>query len=1195
MQKLLQVPTWAYIMKVSLAQILLAGIFLSFAHAHEGGAQSVLDSRISIQLENTTIRSALSRIEKLTDARFLYHSQLVSTREKITLNEENTPLSEVLDKILTPLNIGYEVAGNQIVLVKLRRSDVGQTETATFSTEAYASILIGISGRVVDKDGLPLPGVNIVEKGTTNGTTSDADGQYTINVTDENSILVFSFIGYAPQEIRVGTSTTINVVMQDDITNLSEVVVIGYGEREKKDVTGAISSMDAEQISKSTAMTPELAMQGRMAGVFVGTPSGNPFDRPNIQIRGVATWGFAEPLYVIDGVPILEGAASSPNAGFQDIRSPINIMTSINPNDIESISVLKDASAAAIYGVRASNGVILITTKRGKTGAPKVEFNAQRGVQNVAKTFDVLNTADYTALYREVYANNPTASGSMPSVFDPNSPDFLGNSPTYDWQDALLNKDAIIEDYGIRVSGGNESTTYYVSGGYGRTEGSLVQNYLERFSLASNVTSKISRIIETGMNIKLSVNKALDNTGTDLGYVSRTPPWQPIHDPSDPTGYAPSVSWAFEPNPDFDLNLVNPGPAYNPVGDPEFLYGPATYANVFGQQVTSDRRFDLFRTIGNVYLQIEPIAGLKIKGSVSGDYYFNLRKEWSEYSGWRFSQTPGNPYNGHDGTAKGSYGERQSRNLNLVRELTINYNRSFGDHNIDVLFNAMDQESTWRYTDASSGQINYTDPNFRNVGNNPPFNGTFTGRVPQALQGYLGRVSYKYQDRYYFDATVRRDGASTFAPGYRWGTFPSFAAGWRISSEPFFQSMNIAFINDLKFRGGWGELGNKETSQGFAYLSGVNGTPDYALGSGNGNPYGTQYPGVRLPNFPNFDLTWERVRTTNVGFDAVLINNRVTFTAEYYSRYTEGVIQLVELPPSSGIEAATDLNIGNVRNNGVELQIGYNNTFGRLGFNASANFTTVRNRLVKMYQGTPFGGSDARYQEGYPLGYLWGWKVGGIFQNDQEIANWKAEFEDGIGTNNQQPGDMYFLDLYGSPAPGEIINPEPDGVVNNNDRTYLGKTIAGYYYGLSLGFTYGGFDLSIFLQGVGDIQKYNYQRSGGESMSSTGANQWASTRNRWTGEGTSTTMPRAVFDDPNGNNRFSNRFVENAGFLRVKNVQLGYTVPSTLLEKTGVIDNVRLFLSGTNLATFTDWTGPDPENDVFPPLRQIMLGISATF
>jgi TonB-linked SusC/RagA family outer membrane protein len=1052
-----------------------------------------------------------------------------------------------------------------------------------------------VTGKVTDgSDGSALPGVSVLIKGTTTGTATDSDGNYTIEVAS-NDVLSFSFIGFELQEITVGQRSTIDVMMTGSVSELQEIVVIGYGEREKRDLTGAISSMDSKEISKSTAMTPELAMQGRMAGVFVGTPSGNPFERPTVQIRGVATFGYAEPLYVIDGIPVLEGGASSPFAGDQDVRSPINIMTSINPNDIESISVLKDASAAAIYGVRAANGVILITTKKGKTGRPRVELSAQRGVQNVIKDFDMLNTAQYTALYQESFANNPVEAGNLPNQFIAGDPAYLGNSPTYDWQSELANKNAVVEDYSIRVSGGSEATSYYVSGGYGRTEGSLVQNYLERYSLATNVTSNVNKYIETGLNLKVAYNNALDNTGTDMAYVATAPPWQPIYDPSDPTGFAPSVTASFIDNPDFDLALLNPGPRYLFDGDPTYLWGPATRGNVFGSQSLGRREFSLLRTLGNAYLQIEPITGLKIKGSISGDYYFNLRKTWDNNDSYRFSQTPGNPYSGHDGTAKGSYGERQSRNWNLIKELSINYNHSFGDHNIDILLNAMDQEQTWTYTDASSGQINSIDPALRGVPNRPPYVAAFTGRRPQALQGYLGRLGYKYQDKYYLDGTIRRDGSSVFAPEFRWGTFTSVSAGWRISSEQFFQNLNIVQINDLKFRGGWGELGNKETTQGFAYLSTISGTPDYALGSGLGNAYGTQVGGISLPNYPNFELSWERVSTTNVGFDAVLFNNHINLTAEYYNRYTKGIIQNVSLPPNSGIQSPADLNIGNVRNSGIELQLGYNTSVGDLAINVSGNLTTVKNRVVKMYQGTPIGGEDDRIQEGYPIGYLWGYQVGGIFQNDQEIADWKSVYTDGVGTNGQVPGDMWFRDVNGNPAAGEILNPVPDLLVNNNDRTYLGKTIAGYYYGFNVSLGYKGFDLSIFFQGVGDIQKYNYARAGGEGMSSFGNNQWTSTLDRWTTENPSTTMPRAVRNDPNSNNRFSSRFVEDADFLRLKNLQIGYTIPSSFLVKTGAIDHVRIYMSATNLLTLTKWEGIDPENDFNPPTRQIMFGLNASF
>lgn len=1053
-----------------------------------------------------------------------------------------------------------------------------------------------VTGRVTDvSDGSSLPGVSVLVKGTTRGTATNSDGEYAINASSDE-VLIFSFIGFETKEVLVGERTALDVTMTTSSQQLSEIVVIGYGEREKRDLTGAISTMDSEEITKTVNMTPELAMQGRMAGVFVSTPSGSPFARPNVQIRGVATWGYSAPLYVIDGIPIIEGGASSGFAGDQDVRSPVNIMASINPNDIESISVLKDASAAAIYGVRASNGVILITTKKGKEGKPKIEFSAQRGVQDVPKNFSMLNTADYTALYQEAYANNPSQAANLPAEFNPGDPAYLGNSPTYNWQNKLLNSSAVIEDYSLRVSGGSESTNYFISGGYGRTEGSLIENYLERLTLSSNVTTKIGKYVETGMNLRLAYNKALDNTGTDLAYVATAPPWQPIYDANDVTGYAPSVTAEFVENPNFDLTLLSPGAKYDfAPGSPSFLYGPSTRGNVFATQELNETNFDLFRTFGNIFLQVEPIKGLKLKGTISGDYYFNLRKTWGEYADYRFSQTPGNPYAGHDGNAKGSYGERQSRNLNLIKEFTINYNKTFGDHNVDVLLSAMDQESTWRYTDASSSQVNFTDPDLRNVGNNPPFNGTFTGRRPQTLQGYLARVSYKYKDKYYFDATVRRDGSSVFASDYRWGTFPSFAAAWRISEEDFFKSLNSGFINDLKIRGGWGELGNKETTQGFAYLSSVQSQPDYSLGSGNGNPYGTQLQGVRLPNFPNFELSWERVRTTNIGFDASLLNNHVSLTAEYYNRYTEGIIQSVSLPPNSGIEVPTDLNIGNVKNDGVELQLGYNNVFGELSFSASANLTTVKNRVVNMYRGNPIGDEYGRIQEGYPIGYLWMYKVGGIFQSDDEIASWKENYADAVGTNNQQPGDIYFQDVSGNPDPGEFFNPIADSLINNNDRTYVGKTIAGYYYGLNLAFGFKGFDLSIFFQGVGDLQKYNGSRAGGENMSSTGTNQWTTTRDRWTVENPSTTMPRAVFMDPNSNNRVSDRFVEDASFLRLKNVQLGYSLPTGMLAKTGVIENVRIFLSGTNLLTFTSWEGIDPENDVVPPLTQVLLGLSATF
>lgn len=1178
-------------MRLTIVQLMLVTLFSTIANAHDLTGQDLLDKQVTLHLEGMRMKQVLKEIEKQTDARFVYSTNAIQANATISLNTSNTRLESVLNELFHPLHIGYEVFDKRILLKKKETKKLEMSALPT-TPDAVYPFAKTIRGSVVDEQSLPLPGVNVQVKNTQNGTVTDGEGNFEISVPDDNAVLIFSYVGFENQEVAVGNQGIINIILIADNNTLNEVVVIGYGERSKKDVTGAISTVSAEDISKSTSMTPELALQGRAAGVFVSTPSGSPFDRPTVRIRGVSTFGYAEPLYVIDGVPVIEGGASSGFAGFQDIRSPINILTLINPNDIESISVLKDASAAAIYGVRASNGVILITTKRGKVGRAKIEVSAQRGTQNLPQTFEMLNTAQYTTLYQEAYANNPAETKNLPKEFDPANAAFLGNRPTNDWQDALKNDGALVEDYSVSVSGGSESTTYFLSAGYGKTEGSLIQNYLERYSLANSLTSKVSKRIEAGLTYRLAYNNALDNTGSDLAYVATAPPWQPIFD--EKGNYAPSVAGKFKPNPDFDLGKLNPGPKFIFDGDPQFLYGPATRGNPFASQQYVERTFQLFRVIGNAYVQIEPLTGLKLRGTLSGDYYFNLRKEWSQYDPtWQFSQTPGNPFAGHDGTAKGSYGERQSRNLNLVKEFSINYNKTFGNHNFDILLNAMDQEQTWRFTDASSGQINFIDPDFRNVGNNPPFNGTFTGRIPQVLQGYLGRVSYKFQDRYYLDVTVRRDGSSVFAPGYRWGTFPSVGAAWRISSESFFPKTD--FINDLKIRGGWGELGNKETTQGFAYLSSVNNGPDYSFGSGNGDGFGTQLQGVRLPNFPNFALTWEKVRTTNVGFDALLLDNRLSFTAEYYNRITDGIIQQVSLPPNTGIESAADLNIAKVRNQGIELQLGWNQTIGELNLNAAFNITTVDNEVLSLYNDNPLGGEGGRIQEGFPLFYLWGYEVGGIFQNQQEIDAWKGRYKDNVGTNTQAPGDIYFNDINGNPTPGTFLNPIPDSVINNNDRVFLGNTIAGHFYGFNIGANFKGFDVSIFFQGVGDLQKYNYARAFGEGMSSTGANQWTSTLDRWRPDAPSTTIPRAVRNDPNNNGRFSSRFVENASFMRLKNFQVGYTVPSSVFGKSRIVDRLRVFVSGTNILTFTNWTGIDPENDFVPPARQILFGLNGTF
>ncbi|GAB4025931.1 SusC/RagA family TonB-linked outer membrane protein [Spirosoma gilvum] len=1066
-----------------------------------------------------------------------------------------------------------------------------------------------IRGKILDAgSNTPLPGANIVVAGSTQGATSDANGVFSLSIPNSAQRVVVSYVGFIRQEIAITNASDYTVSLKAEEGSLSEVVVIGYGSREKKDLTGAISTVSSKEISKSIAQAPELAMQGRMAGVFVSTPGGSPLARPQVRIRGVSTFGNAEPLYVVDGIPLTEYGTGTDNASgsvTRDIRGNVNVLSMINPNDIESISVLKDASAAAIYGVRAANGVVLITTKKGARGAPKVDVSISHSIQNVTKKLDMLDVPQFVALYREAYANNPNEAKNLPVQFDPANAAYLGNRPTTDWQTPLLNRNAPNTDYSLRVSGGNEATRYYVSGGFTNTEGPLINNKLKRYSLATNVDTKISKYLSAGLTYRLAYSEAVDNIPSALQYAADTSPWQPIYDANGPHGYAPSVQMTFKPNPELGTPVAS-RPQYLPSIPPyvidvtNLLWGPETNNNSYGAAATTDNTYTLLRNMGTAYLQLEPITGLKFKGTLSADWYYNRRNSWTAIDNYLFLQNPGNPYAVGDGTSKGNYGERHARNSNIVKEFSVNYTHSFGDHNVDVLLNAMDQRYVYEFLQGGASQIQYAQPEFRNLVNIQPYTNSSSFREINTLQGYLGRVSYHYASRYYVDATVRRDGASRFAPGYKWGTFPALSLAWRISAEPFMKS--ATFIDDLKIRGGWGKLGNQET-RSFAYLSLVSDAPDYALGSGNGNGIGTLYNGTSLPDFPVQNLTWEIGKTTSLGVDGSFLKGKLTATIEYYNRLTSGILQAANLAASVGNQNQPILNIASVRNSGMEFQLAYNGSVGKeFRYNLSGNLTTVKNRVESTFQNLPFGNEYGRIEVGKPMNYLWGYKKGGIFQNQAEIDAWKAKYSDGTNNNNFAPGDMYFQDVYGDPKDaGQVRSETPDGKVNTNDRTFLGSTIPGYYYGINLGASYKGFDLSIFFQGVGDIYRYNGWRAAGESMSSTGTNQWKTTLNRWTSQNPSTTMPRAVRSDPANNNRFSDRFVESAAFLRLKNVQFGYSLPASLTRSLGFINGLRAYVGATNLLVITPWTGPDPEDidrggtDLIPPVRSITMGLSATF
>lgn len=1157
-------------LKMKLTTFLLI-VSLFQIHANNSYGQN---TKITLNLENVSLEETLNEIEALSEFKFMYNDKNVDYKKVISINVRNESISKILDKLFSDTSIFYEVLEKQIVLKpKPTSTSLSKSLEKSIVTDTEENLQLQISGMVVDENGLALPGVSVVILGTTNGTATDFDGNYTIEA-NQGDVLEFSYLGMKTSQATVSVDTTINMTLVATASTLNEVVIIGYGTRRKKDLTGSIGVITSEDLTKEVKMTPELAIQGKMSGVFVSNPGADPNARPTIRIRGVGTLGFNDPLYVIDGVPITEANASSDSGRDATLRGNINIMNLINPDDIESISVLKDASATAIYGVRASNGVILIQTKRGRAGKTRVTFSQSYGVQNLRKRYDVLNTTDYVSLYNEAWANNTAIGrGDDPfgALYDSSSPDYLGNNATYNWIDSAINSSAAIQNYNIGISGGSDKSNFAVGVGYTNQESVIFSSKFERYSFSINSDHKINNWLTLGQSYRMALSRTkrepldVENLFLDAVLIN---PWQPLFDSSS-DGFA--------------LPGRDVGGSFTPNG-----YGNSTRDNFLG---TSQFLYDtqsLLRNLGSFYAEITPLKNIRLRGTYSVDHYSN------EYD--RLFLPENNLYStqGGDLDSRGArFENRRTENLNLVAEFLVGYNNSFGKHNVDLIFNAMDQKTYWNVNSLSAINTGITSFDQRLIpeGLDPGFKTSFLERRRSGLQGYMGRFSYNYDSKYYIDGTVRHDGSSKFGPGYKWGTFPAIGVAWRVSSEKFME--NATWLDDLKFRVGWGQTGNQETKP-FGFLSLVNNNPTYALGS-NGNPgEGNLNPAIALGDFPIIDTTWETSTSTNIAFDATMFDNRVTFTAEYYKKDTEGILQAINIPQVIGALNSPVVNLANVVNKGFEFQLGYNDQFGEIGFDVNFNLTTVDNDVTKLYNNSPQGSDLARIEVGYPIGYIYGYKTDGIFQTQQEVDAWLATNSSPGNTGQLAPGDFIFQDLYGEPtaADGEFAyrSEGSDNVVNQLDRTYLGKTIPGYYYGLALGVDYKGFDLGLAFRGVGDVQKVNFERIAGESISNGGANFFTSVQNRWTPTNPSNTFPRAVADDPSGNNRLSDRWVEDADFFRLQNLQLGYTFGDNVLNGFGA-SNFRIYASFSNVFVITPYSGLDPEHDTTPTTMTLGFNI----
>jgi TonB-dependent starch-binding outer membrane protein SusC len=945
-------------------------------------------------------------------------------------------------------------------------------------------------------DGQPLPGVNIMIKGTAQGAITDLNGQYNIDVTGiEGATLVFSYVGYLAQEVVVGSQTTIDVVLGVDATGIDEVVVVGYGTQKRSEVTGAITSVDTEQLTALPATTADEALQGRAAGVTV-INNGSPGTAPTVRIRGLGTMNANDPLVVIDGI-IASG------------------MGDINPSDIASMQILKDASTTAIYGSKGANGVIIITTKKGSSGKIKVDFESYWGQQWNNNRYDLLNAEQYRA-----YAGSGAAGAVPTAISDPQYTDRINGADT-DWQDQIFQK-GMMQNYTVGVSGGNENSTFRVSTGYISKEGIMIGTNYKRYNFRANSDYKLfNGKVKVGE--ALSVSSGLTNPLTSNGgrslieHAIKMAPYLPVYNPENLGGYQ-------GPNGTVDAN-----DAENPV------------------RVALLPSYDM-KTInisGNVYGEIEIIEGLKFK-TLAGIEAIRLNDEQFEptYNDDNLGAT-------HTLTLSNIRKNRSDYTSKIFTQ-SLNYKKTFADkHNLELL-GVMEYATVDRYFMNTSSRFDLSDA-IQQLSSNE--NSTGSAKDEYRRIGYLGRLNYNFDSKYLIAASIRRDASSRLLNN-RWSNFPSVALGWKISNESFME--NVAAISNLKLRGSWGKAGN-DLIGNYRYSTTLSPNYYYVIDD-------EAVVGVGQTDPANKNLKWETTTMTNIGLDLGLLEDQFTLSFEYYKNNSDDLLLDVPLPPSLGGGFLTQ-NLGEVETKGWELQLGYNDFEGDFQWSASLNLGAFTNEVIKLGVESLNGGGFenenlTRLTEGESLFYFYGWQFDGIFPNDAVASAYLGGGQAGAGG-----GDYRIVDTNG------------DGVINADDRTKIGNPFPDFTAGLNLNASYKGLDFSLFIQGSYGNDIYNTNIFDLEGMNRV-FNASTAVLDRWTTDlpdNASPSMPRGSGDGGAPTNvQASTRYIEDGSYTRLKNITLGYTLPSSLLDRVK-LSKVRVYVSAQNLVTLTNYSGLDPE------------------
>lgn len=965
-----------------------------------------------------------------------------------------------------------------------------------------------VSGTITTKNSTTLPGATVTVKGTNKSTSANATGQFSIDAAP-GDVLVITFIGYTTEEVKLGNSAEISVSLEEDYNRLEDVIVIGYGTQKKKLTTGANLQVKGDDIQKQSTTNALQALQGQAPGVQITTTSGQPGSGMNVIIRGKGTIGNFGPLYVVDGI----------NTG--DISY-------LNPADIESIDVLKDAASAAIYGSQAANGVVLITTRTGKTGQkPQITLDGYYGLQNAPKKARLLNAHEYATIMNEAAIN----SGKAPYFTN----DQIANLPTNtDWLDQMFVNDAPTQNYvvGVQGSGGNSvySTSLSYTGQAGIVGGKSLSNY-ERYNFRINSEHNLyEKIIKIGQHLSYTDQK---NNGIGVGGI-----------------YGNTLRGTFGTSP-----FV---PMYDSAGN-FFDNSNSTWnngeANPYAlMALNNQNRNNNQRLFGDVYLVVEPIKGLRFRSSAGINY--------TTYEGRSFSPIYKLSIYSFNDFTRASQSMGRGRSIQFDNLLSYNFDLN-SEHNFEVLAGTSSIKSKGSGMFGSNRDLVFPDLEhawLTNATNTDGTNITLNGSpYEDALLSYFGRLQYNFKETYLFNATFRADGSSKFAPGHRWGYFPSVSAGWVMSKESFLE--NSQWLDFFKLRASWGRVGNQNVA-GYQYLTPISFSfTNYTFG----NQEGLLTPGAFPSRLGNPDVTWETSQQTNIGFDAT-IKRKLNINFDYYIKDTKDWLLVAPVLATSGADAPV-INGGDVRNTGVELGISYRNRIGDVNYSVSVNGAYNKNRIgnIPTLDNIIHGNTNSLYnnslefyraQNGFPVGYFWGLKTDGIFQTEEELATHTKN-----GTLIQpsaQPGDVKYVDLNG------------DGTISNDDRTLIGDPNPDYTFGFSLAADYKGFDISVLASGVAGNQLVQSWRNHSDPK----ANYSAAILDRWHGPGSSNTIPRVTEDNRNWT-QFSDLYIHDGDFLRISNITIGYDFSK--LVKKNYLSKVRLYVAALNPFTFTKYSGMDPE------------------